>query len=67
MIKDRTGATPVPDRSCRSAPRTTLEGIIDLITMEEWTWTGEDLGATWTRQPIRADLKDQADGDGATR
>ena len=28
--------------------------------MEEWTWTGEDLGATWTRQPIRAELQDQA-------
>ena len=61
MIKDRTGATPVPDRSCRSAPRTALEGHIDLVTMEEWTWSGEDLGATWTRQPIRAELADQAD------
>ena len=29
--------------------------------MEEWTWRGEDLGASWTRQPIRDDLKDLAD------
>ena len=28
--------------------------------MEEWTWTGEDLGATWTRQPVRASLAEQA-------
>ena len=47
--------------SCRSAPETAFVGHVDLITMEEWTWTGEDLGATWTRQPIRAELKDQAD------
>ena len=45
MIKDRTGATPVPDRSCRSARRPASRAIVDLITMEEWTWKGEDLGA----------------------
>ena len=28
--------------------------------MEEWTWKGEDLGATWTRQEVRAELKDRA-------
>jgi elongation factor G len=29
--------------------------------MEEWVWKGEDLGASWVRQPIRDDLKDLAD------
>ncbi len=38
-----------------------LEGIIDLITMEEWVWQGEDLGASWVRQPIRDSLKDRAE------
>ncbi|MCR9098294.1 MAG: EF-Tu/IF-2/RF-3 family GTPase, partial [bacterium] len=34
---------------------------VDLVTMEEWVWQGEDLGASWVRQPIRDDLKDLAD------
>lgn len=59
MIKDRTGATPCPIQLPIGA-ETALEGHVDLITMEEWTWTGEDLGATWTRQAIRPELADQA-------
>ncbi|SDX78929.1 elongation factor G [Roseicitreum antarcticum] len=60
MIKDRTGAIPVPI-ALPIGSEDQLEGLIDLITMEEWTWRGEDLGATWTRQEIREDLKDLAD------
>ena len=60
MIKDRTGATPVPVNFPIGA-EDKLEGIVDLITMEEWTWKGDDLGASWTRQPIRDELKDLAD------
>jgi elongation factor G len=60
MIKDRTGATPCPVALPIGA-EDKLEGIIDLITMEEWTWTGDDLGASWTQQPIRGDLRDMAD------
>jgi elongation factor G len=60
MIKDRTGATPLPIALPIGA-EDKLEGIIDLIKMEEWTWAGEDLGATWTRQPVRADLLKQAE------
>ena len=60
MIRDRTGAIPVPVVLPIGA-EDKLEGIIDLITMEEWVWQGEDLGASWKRQPIRADLKDLAD------
>ncbi|MER2510203.1 elongation factor G [Amaricoccus sp.] len=59
MIKDRTGAVPCPVQLPIGA-ETFLEGHVDLITMEEWTWKGEDLGASWTRQPIRAELADQA-------
>ncbi|MBL3569145.1 translation elongation factor G [Rhodovulum sulfidophilum] len=60
MIKDRTGATPCPIALPIGA-EDKLEGIIDLVTMEEWTWKGEDLGASWTRQEIRPELKDEAD------
>ncbi|MBC7132315.1 MAG: elongation factor G [Roseovarius sp.] len=60
MIKDRTGATPAPVALPIGA-EDKLEGIIDLIKMEEWVWKGEDLGASWVRQPIRDDLKDLAD------
>ena len=60
MIKDRTGATPCPIQLPIGA-EVAFEGLVDLVTMEEWTWTGEDLGATWTRQPVRDALKDQAE------
>ncbi len=60
MIEDRTGATAVPVGLPIGA-ETALEGMIDLVTMEEWLWKGEDLGATWERGPIRDDLKDVAD------
>ena len=40
---------------------TELEGIVDLITMEEWVWEGEDLGASWDRRPVRDSLKDKAE------
>jgi len=60
MIANRTGATPAPIQIPIGAENE-LEGIIDLITMEEWTWKGEDLGASWTRQPIRDELKELAE------
>ncbi|GFE66447.1 elongation factor G [Litoreibacter roseus] len=60
MIQDRTGATPAPVQIPIGA-ETELEGIIDLITMEEWVWAGEDLGASWEKRPIRDSLKAQAD------
>ncbi len=60
MIKDRTGATPVPVNFPIGA-EDKLEGIVDLVLMEEWVWKGEDLGASWIRQPIRDELKDTAD------
>ena len=60
MIKDRTGAIPCPIQIPIGA-ETELEGLIDLVTMEEWVWAGEDLGASWEKRPIRDSLKDLAD------
>ncbi len=60
MIKDRTGAIPVPINFPIGA-EDNLEGIVDLVHMEEWVWQGEDLGASWVRQPIRDELKDTAE------
>ncbi|MEI4471316.1 elongation factor G [Frigidibacter sp. MR17.24] len=60
MIKDRTGATPCPIALPIGA-EDKLEGIIDLVKMEEWVYLGEDLGASWKRQPIREELKAEAD------
>jgi len=60
MIEDRTGAVAVPVGIPIGA-ETELEGLIDLVTMEEWLWQGEDLGASWIKAPIRDSLKDMAD------
>ncbi len=60
QIKERVGGVPAPVQ-IPIGSEDNLEGIVDLITMEEWTWKGEDLGATWTRQPIRDELKDKAE------
>jgi elongation factor G len=60
MIAERTGAKPMPVQLPIGAEEK-LEGIIDLLTMEEWVYQGEDLGASWVRRPIRAELKDQAE------
>ena len=59
MIKDRTGATPAPIQMPIGA-ETELEGIVDLITMKEWVWQGEDLGASWELRDVRAELADKA-------
>ncbi|MBL4628662.1 MAG: elongation factor G [Roseicyclus sp.] len=59
MIEDRTGARAVPVGIPIGA-ETELEGLIDLVTMEEWLWQGEDLGATWVKAPIRESLMEMA-------
>ncbi len=59
MIEDRTGARAVPVGIPIGA-ETELEGLIDLVTMEEWLWQGEDLGASWIKAPIRDSLSDMA-------
>lgn len=60
MIKDRVGAVPCPIQIPIGA-ETELEGLIDLVTMQEWVWVGEDLGASWEKRSIRAELKELAD------
>ena len=59
MIEDRTGARAVPVGIPIGA-ETELEGLIDLVTMEEWLWQGEDLGASWIKAPIRDSLSEMA-------
>ncbi len=59
MIKDRTGAIPAPIQMPIGA-ETELEGHIDLLTMKEWVWAGEDLGATWELRDIRPELAEKA-------
>ncbi|MBS0123852.1 elongation factor G [Thetidibacter halocola] len=60
MIKDRTGAIPAPIALPIGA-EDKLEGIVDLLKMEEWVYQGEDLGASWKRQPIREELQELAE------
>ncbi|WP_278924482.1 MULTISPECIES: elongation factor G [Pseudophaeobacter] len=60
MVEDRTGARAVPVAFPIGA-ETELEGQVDLVTMEEWLWQGEDLGASWIKAPIRDSLKELAD------
>ncbi|MEL7481986.1 MAG: elongation factor G [Pseudomonadota bacterium] len=60
MIRDRTGAIPAPIQLPIGA-ESELEGMIDLITMKEWVWAGEDLGASWVLRDIRDELKDKAE------
>ncbi len=60
MIKSRVAGNPLPIQLPIGA-ESELEGIVDLITMEEWVWAGEDLGASWELRPIRDSLKDKAD------
>mgnify|MGYP001136902373 FL=1 len=59
MVENRTGARAIPV-SFPIGAETELEGLVDLVTMEEWLWEGEDLGATWVKAPIRESLKAQA-------
>ncbi|MCH8917168.1 MAG: elongation factor G, partial [Proteobacteria bacterium] len=60
MIKDRTGAVPLPVQIPIGAEGE-FEGVISLITMQEWVWAGDDLGASWQTREIRPELRDQAE------
>jgi elongation factor G len=59
MIENRTGASAIPV-SFPIGAETELEGLVDLVTMEEWLWEGEDLGASWIKAPIRESLQETA-------
>ena len=60
MVENRTGARAIPV-SFPIGAETELEGLVDLVTMEEWLWEGDDLGASWVKAPIRDSLKAKAD------
>ena len=60
MIEDRTGARAVPVGIPIGA-ETELEGLVDLVTMKEWLWQGEDLGASWVQSEVRSELKSMAE------
>jgi elongation factor G len=60
MIRDRTGATPAPIQLPIGA-EDKLEGVVDLVTMKEWVWKGEDLGASWVVQDVREEMREQAE------
>jgi len=59
MMKSRLSATPVPIQIPIGAEES-FEGVIDLVTMEEVIWSGDELGAKYDRLPIRDSLKDDA-------
>ena len=59
MIKDRTGATPMAINMPIGAENE-FDGLVDLVTMKEWVWDSEDLGASWTIRDIREDLLEKA-------
>jgi len=60
MIEDRTGSRACPIQ-CPIGAESELEGHVDLITMQEWVWAGEDLGASWELREIRPELKDKCE------
>jgi elongation factor G len=59
MIKDRTGAQPLPIHLPIGAENE-FAGLVNLVTMQEWVWDSEDLGASWRLQDIRPELADKA-------
>ena len=60
MIKDRTGAQPLPIHLPIGAENE-FAGLVNLITMQEWVWDSEDLGASWRLQDIRPELVEQVE------
>ena len=59
MIKDRTGATPMAI-NMPIGSENDFAGLIDLVSMKEWVWDSEDLGATWSIRDIREDFLEKA-------
>ncbi|SLN28547.1 elongation factor G [Pseudooctadecabacter jejudonensis] len=59
QIEDRTGARAVPV-GVPIGSESDLEGLVDLVTMQEWVYEGEDLGASWIKKDIRPELQDMA-------
>ncbi len=59
MIKDRTGAQPLPIH-LPIGSENEFAGLVNLITMKEWVWDSDDLGASWRLQDVRPELAEKA-------
>ncbi len=59
MIVDRLGSNPLIIQLPIGA-ESEYEGVIDLVTMKEAVWSGDDLGATYDIQEIRPELLEEA-------
>ena len=59
MIRDRTGAIPLPVQLPIGA-ETTFAGIVDLVAMKAVIWLDEELGAKYETREIPADLEEAA-------
>ncbi len=60
MMADRLGAKPVPIQLPIGAEEN-FEGVVDLVKMRAFVWTGEDLGMKVIEQDIPADLQAKAE------
>jgi len=59
-IKDRLGAK-VAVVQLPIGSEAAYQGVVDLITMKAWIWSGEELGASWDVVDIPDDLVEQAE------
>merc|ERR1711988_600074 len=60
MVKDRTGAIPIPV-NLPIGNESDFEGLVDLVTMKEWIWDSDDLGASWKLVDVRDSLRSKAE------
>lgn len=60
QIENRLKAKPLPIQLPIGAEDQFM-GIVDLVQMKAYVWTGEELGAAFHEEEIPADLKDQAE------
>lgn len=60
QIENRLKAKPLPIQLPIGA-EDQFQGIVDLVQMKAYVWTGEELGAAFHEEEIPADLKDQAE------
>ncbi len=59
-IKDRLGAK-VAVIQLPIGSESEYQGVVDLVTMKAWIWSGEELGASWDVVDIPEDLRDQSE------
>merc|ERR1719182_747771 len=60
MIKTNLGAVALPMQVPIGAEED-FEGMVDLVTMKEIVWTGEELGASFEEREIRDELKEKCE------